>query len=149
MLQPFSYTQLSISSADLFVLSSLPLEKTKVTLHCTERVPVCRLQCCLRPLAYLGSGMRSRSLISADCSLTLHFCHRAGSRDSCQPESRHEWPEDLGGNSECLSGHFVLPVYRGSEGDRAPSVYLQVHVAGLNDPLFNTSALENMNSGCT
>lgn len=30
----------------------------------------------------------------------------------------------------------MLPVYRGCEGDSASSVYLQVHVAIVSDPLF-------------
>lgn len=73
--------------------------------------------------------------MSAGCSLTLHFCHQAGSRTSVNQCQHMIGPEDQGGNSECLSGHFVLPVYHGRRGDSASSVYLQVYVANLNDPL--------------
>lgn len=76
--------------------------------------------------------MRSRSLISADCSLTLHFCHRAGSRASVNQCHNMIGPKTRGGNSVSVWSLCASCSYR----DSASSFYLQVHAASLNDPLF-------------
>lgn len=60
--------------------------------------------------------MRSRPLISTDCSLTLHLCQRAGGGGEGVGDGEgggngavnHSCPVIVG-EILCLSGHFLLP----------------------------------------
>lgn len=84
--------------------------------------------------------MRSRSLIGADCSLTLHCCHRAGSRARVNHCHNMIGPETRG-ETLCRSGHFVLPV----NGDSASSVRAALLCGPLSAPL-QPCCLEGENS---
>lgn len=103
--------------------------KALVSAHFTEREPVCRPQCCPRPLAHL---VRNEEQTSDQRRLWPHSSFLspgpgAGPRvNRCHnmigPKTR--------GEILCPSGHFVLPVYRDSASSTGASGW----------PTSNTSA---------